>query len=182
MPKGYDDVRTGKEVKTRKKQLEQSHDTGTNPVVPAASSPLHSTPSRQRTKRASSITSISTRTCLHTSAINGMSKANPSSSRKFSSTAIALITKQESAELRTDPDAWRAYLDKRIAYSKQRRNEDAEWREHGRSKCRQNHKSRLNDPAYKLRNFLRDLVMQYPWPRTGLSWKLYRPIITLEPV
>lgn len=163
MPRGYEDVQTAKELMAHKKQLEQSHTAATNPAIHAASSPLRSTLSRPGTKKVSSHSSISSRSFSSTSANNKPSK-----------------TKYD--ELRSDPEAWRAYSEERAMYAMKLHDENAKFREHKRRSLRHYYQSKRNDPVYRTRMLISELVMRYPWSRTGLPWKLYRPVVTPQPV
>ncbi|KEQ63707.1 uncharacterized protein M437DRAFT_26439, partial [Aureobasidium melanogenum CBS 110374] len=103
-------------------------------------------------------------------------------SRSFSSTSANNgMSKAQYAEMRSNPEAFRAYWDKRAAYH-MKWHEDATWREHMRRYKRNYNKSMDIGPAYRLRALTRHLLISYPWSRAGLPWKLYRPVVTSQPV
>ncbi|CAD0113978.1 unnamed protein product [Aureobasidium uvarum] len=127
MPTGYEDIKSFKELSVRKKQLEQPGSGGTNFAVPTASSTWQSTFSRPGSEKAVNI-ALST-------------------SRKFSSGPLHR-RKTSYATMRSNPEAWRAYLDKIAVCKQKRHDEDPEFRTRRRQTERLGHEQMKSDPAY----------------------------------
>lgn len=183
MPTGYEDVRTMKDLKARKKQLDELTSRHTIISHTPPSSHLHVEPR------------ISQSTPTRPAWTNSNS-ASPSPSRKFSSTAVASITKEERAELRKNPELYARQLEKERQYrSKLRKNPELYARQSEKDRqrmqrYRNNIESRSkflevkrrwysNNPMYH-RLYL--WCSRYAWLRDSLAWKSHRPLATEEKV
>jgi hypothetical protein len=195
MPKGCEDVRSMKDLVARKKELDKlaSGDTTTFSRTPSSndrhvgSKIVHATLTRPSPDAPSN-------TCLP-------------SSRKFSSTTLACtpeeghkMPREDSvlwerrrearreagvryrAELRLNPEALRARLDRMAAASIKRHDEDPASRERIRDRAKLRREKMAGNTAYLVTKLVASVLMKYPWTRTGLPWKRYLPVVTSETV
>ncbi|KEQ63706.1 uncharacterized protein M437DRAFT_20156, partial [Aureobasidium melanogenum CBS 110374] len=119
--------------------------------------------------------------------------------RKFSSTAIALTTKEQYAKLRKDPERLERYLAKRRRYIRERYHElSPELRQRKVEKIKRYKEQRLQDDieyrnqateaqkrydaAHSMNKKLRQWCTRYAWLREESLWKSYRPLVYDEKV
>lgn len=187
MPTGYEDIRFRKDLVARKKRLDQVASGHTTTTSGTPSSDHHC----GGPKRAQSTPNRPT--------VDDSANLSPSSSRKFSSTAIALITREEYAELRKDPERLERYraerrhpsrekyrglspelrhfqIKKNQRYKKQRLKDDVEFRN------RVNANQARWDAAHPMNRKLRHWCTNYAWLRERSLWKSYRPLVSDEKV
>jgi len=187
MPKGYEDIRSGRNLVARKKQLDR--------LASGHAAELSSTSSTNHQHIApKTFQSTPTRPTMDDS-----TNLSPSSSRDFSSTAIALMTKEEYAELRKDPERLEHYRAERRRssleryhgmsperrrfqikqnqrYKKQRLQDDIEYRK------RVNADQARWEAAHPMNRKLRHWCTRYAWLREESLWKTYHPLVYDEKV
>lgn len=190
MPKGYEDVRSMKDLRARKQQLDDlaSGHAYTSSHTPSSSHRQVGSNFAQATLTRPT-SSLPTSLCAPTS-------------RKFSFTSAASVSKDRYKKLREDPvryerseynklyfarlrsdkKAYRTFLEQVSASRLKNHDEDAASRERGKSRSRIHYAKVVHQPAFVQGRFITTLLMYYPWSRTGLPWKSYLPLVSAEPI
>jgi hypothetical protein len=191
MPKGYEDVRSMKDLVARKKQLDK--------LAPGNATTFSRTPSsNHRHVRSNDVHATLTRPTL-----DAPSNTCASSSRKFSSTTLTCTPEERHEKLREDSalrerqreasrrfraklrlnlEAYRARSDSVAAARIKQHDEDPAFRERKRDRAKLYQEKMAGDTAYTVKNRVAIFLIRYPWTRTGLPWKLYLPVVTYEPI
>jgi len=190
MPKGYEDVRSMRDLRARKQQLDELVSGHAN-----TSSRIPSSNHRQIGSNLAQATLTRPTSSLPTSLHSPMS-------RRFSSTSAATVSEKYKklrddpvrykryleymrlyhARLRSDKKAHRAYLEQVAARNLKRHDEDAASRERSKSRGRKHYAKVAQQPAYLQGRLIHNLLMRYPWSRTGLPWKSHLPLVSAEPI
>lgn len=190
MPKEYEDVRSMRDLRARKQQLDKPASGHVN-----TSSHTPSSNHRQIGSNLAQATLTRPTSSLPTS-------LNSPMSRRFSSTSAATVsekykklrddpvrykrrleyTRLYRARQRSDKKAHRAYLERVAARDFKRHDEDAASRERSKSRGRKHYAKVAQQPAYLQGRLIHNLLLRYPWSRTGLSWKSHLPLVSAEPI
>jgi len=191
MPKGYEDVTSMRDFRARKQQLDKlaSGHAYTSSHTPSSSHRQVGSNFAQATLTRPA-SSLPTSLCAPTS-------------RKFSFTSAASVSKDRYKKLREDPvryersleynrlyfarlrsdkKAYRTFLEQVAASGLKKHDEDAASRERGKSRSRIHHAKALQQPAYLQSRMINNLLMHYPWSRAGLPWKSHLPLVSAEPI
>lgn len=192
MPKGYEDARSMTDLRARKQQLEEL---ASGHVITSSQAPS--------SNHHQIVSKITQATLTRPTSSLPTTRRSPTS-RKFSSTSVATISKEYYKKLREDPiryerylednrryyarlrsgdnKTYRARLEQMAARSLKRHDEDPAFREHAKLRAKICYRKFAHRPAYRQRRFLRTLLLDYPWSRAGLPWKSHLPLVSAEPI
>lgn len=195
MPKGYEDARSTKDLRARKQQLDQ--------VASGHANTFSHTPSSNHRQIGSKLAQAT----LTRPTSSPPTSVHSPTSRKFSSTSVASVSKERYAKLRADPvqyerqlehqrvysarrrsrlrsdkEAFRAYREQVNACNLKRRDEDPAHRERKKTRERIRYTKVAHQPAYRQSKFITSLLTHYPWSRAGLPWKSHLPLVSARPI